>query len=358
MLTKSFVEDLMYGRRQSPLFGAVLFALSLLYGALIRLRSLLFRLKLLRSNKLSCPVVSIGNITLGGTGKTPAVIAVAEFLARNGKHPVVVSRGYGRKDESQVQVVSDGRSVLANTSTGGDEPVLIASRLPGVPVVVGSNRYQAAQHALQRFPVDVVILDDGFQHQRLRRSLDIVLVDATDPFGNGKLFPAGILREPVSALGRAHAIIVTRTDKKEESMAGLLQSIRRNTQAEIFTSRHRPLDLVDCSTGERKPLTALRNVKAFVFSGIARPLSFISLLTSLGVSIAAESVYPDHHQYQRSDLANIFKKAADAQVNMIITTEKDMVRLKDLRPEGIWALCIELDVIERNEWEQFLSRML
>lgn len=357
MLTKSFVEDLMYGRRQSPFFGAVLFALSLLYGALIRFRSMLFRLKLLGSNKVSCPVVSIGNITLGGTGKTPAVIAVAEFLAKSGKHPVVVSRGYGRRDESQVEVVSDGRSLLANASTGGDEPVLIASRLPHVPVVVGSNRYQAAQRALQRFPVDVVILDDGFQHQRLRRSLDIVLVDATDPFGNGKLFPAGILREPVSALGRAQAIIVTRTDKKE-SMAGLLESIRRNTQAEIFTSRHRPLDLVDCSTGERKPLTALRNVKALAFSGIARPLSFTSLLTSLGVSIAAESAYPDHHHYQRSDLANIFKKAADAQVNMIITTEKDMTRLKDLRPEGIWALCIELEVIERNEWEQFLSRIL
>jgi tetraacyldisaccharide 4'-kinase len=357
LLIKSFVEDLMYGRRQSPLFGAVLFVLSLLYGAMIRFRSLLFRLKLLRSNNLPCPVVSIGNITLGGTGKTPAVIAVAGFLSRRGKHPVVVSRGYGRTDEALVQVVSDGRSLLMNAQTGGDEPVLIASKLPNVPVVVGSSRYQAAQHALQQFPVDVVILDDGFQHQRLRRSLDIALVDATDPFGNGKLFPAGILREPVSALGRAQAIIVTRAGKKD-SMAGLLDNIRRTTQAQIFTSVHQPIDLVDCSTGEKKPLSALRNAKAFVFSGIARPLSFTSVLTSLGVNIAAESVYPDHYHYLKSDLALIFKKAADARVNMIITTEKDMVRLNDLRPDGIWALRIELDVIEREEWEQFLSRML
>lgn len=347
----------MYGRRQSLLIGAVLSALSLLYGALIRFRSVLFRLHLLASNKLPCPVVSIGNITLGGTGKTPAVIAVAGFLARSQKHPVVVSRGYGRKDESKVLIVSDGRSILVNARIGGDEPLLIASKLPDVPLVVGSNRYQAAQHALQQFHADVVILDDGFQHRRLRRTLDIVLVDATDPFGNGKLFPAGILREPVSALRRAQAVIVTRVDKKE-SMTGLMDEIRRNTQAQIFTSVHQPIDLVDCSAGDMKPLSALRGAKAFVFSGIARPLSFTSLLTSLGVNIAAESVYPDHHQYMKSDLAHIFRKAADARVNMIITTEKDMVRLKDLRPDGIWALRIELAVVEREEWERFLSRML
>jgi tetraacyldisaccharide 4'-kinase len=347
----------MYGRKQSHLFGAVLSALSQVYGTIVRLRSLLYRFHLLKTNRLSCTVVSIGNITLGGTGKTPAVISVARFFAQRQRHPVVVSRGYGRKNESEILVVSDGQSMLVNTRIGGDEPVLIASRLPGVPVVVGSNRYLAARQALLQFHSDIVILDDGFQHRRLKRTLDIVLVDGADPCGNGKLFPAGILREPIAALKRAQAVIITRADKTE-NREGLKTIIRRSTQAPIFTAYHQPVDVVDCSSGDVLPLSALRGVKALAFSGIARPASFFSMLAALGVDVAGESVYPDHYAYAKSDLAHIYEKAADARVNMIITTEKDMVRLRDLKPEGIWALRIELAVVEREEWEQLLSRLL
>ena len=182
-------------------------------------------------------------------------------------------------------------------------------------------------------------------------------MDASVPFGNGKLFPAGILREPTAALKRAQAILITRSDlnvNREE----LKTKIKHITSAPIFTSYHQPIDLVECSTGDVKSLAVLRGARTLVFSGIARPSAFKTLLNSLGANIAVESAYPDHYAYQKSDLAAIYEKAADARVSMIVTTEKDMVRLKDLRPEGIWALCIELDVIERNEWEQFLSRML
>jgi tetraacyldisaccharide 4'-kinase len=253
--------------------------------------------------------------------------------------------------------VSDGQSLLVNTSVGGDEPVLIASRLPGVPIVVGSNRYLAARQAVGQFHSDIVILDDGFQHRRLKRTLDIVLVDAADPFGNGKLFPAGILREPIAALKRAQAVIITRVDKTA-SREELTTIIRRSTQAPIFTSSHQPVDVVDCTTGDVLPLSALRGVKALAFSGIARPASFFSMLATLGVDVAGESVYPDHYEYAKSDLAHIYEKAADARVNMIITTEKDMMRLRDLKPDGIWAFRIELAVVEREEWEQLLSRLL
>ena len=357
MLIREYVEEVVYGRKRSPVLGVLLSVLAAVYWALIQLRSLLYRTHLLSISSLPCKVISIGNLTLGGTGKTPTVISVAGLLARNRKRPVVISRGYGRENESEILVVADGRSVLVNARIGGDEPTLIASKLPGVPVVVGSKRYDAALHALQTFHSDVVILDDGFQHQQLKRDLDIVLVDAADPFGKGKLFPAGILREPITALARAHAVIITRVEQAKD-LAALRSIIERSTQARIFTSRYQPIDLVDCSSGESKPLSALRGAKTLVFSGIARPTSLTALLRSLGADIVSESAFPDHHAYTRSDLAELFKRAADARVSLIVTSEKDMVRLKDVRPEGIWALRIELSIQEQEAWESFLLRQV
>jgi tetraacyldisaccharide 4'-kinase len=285
------------------------------------------------------------------------VIAMAGLLSRKQKKPAVISRGYGRTDDSLTLVVSDGKSVLADAETGGDEPVLIGSKLQGVPVVVGKKRYVASCYALQRFAVDLIILDDGFQHLKLKRDLDIVLIDAADPFGNGKLFPAGILREPVSSLRRAQAVILTRADAPVHVEA-LKENIRRVTAARIFTSRQQALDLIENRTGGIKPLSALRGTRVLAFSGIARPQSFIALLKSLGAIIAAECSYPDHHQYSKTDLATVFQKAADEQVGMIVTTEKDAVRLTGFNTGGIWALRIELCIFEQQEWETFLLNSL
>jgi tetraacyldisaccharide 4'-kinase len=317
------------------------------------MRNALYKRGTLKIRKLPCRVISIGNLTLGGTGKTPMVIAVAGFLLKNRKRPAVVSRGYGRKDESKILVVSDGRSLLVDAREGGDEPVLIGSKLSDVPVVVGNKRYEAAQYTLKRFNPNTVILDDGFQHLQLIRDLDIVLVDAADPFGNGKLFPAGILREPVTALRRAHAVVITRADASG-SVEELRENIRRISVAPVFTSFHRPVDLVSGRIGGFKPLSALRGTRVLALSGIARPASFLSLLRSLGAVIAAECIYPDHYDYKKSDLAEIFQKAADNAANMIVTTEKDAIRLRELKPDGVWALRIELAVVEREEWESFL----
>jgi len=343
----------MYGRKKSLLLGAALYLISLVFRVVIGLRKILYQYGMLTSRSLPCKVVSVGNITLGGTGKTPLVVSLAGFLSEKGMRPAVVSRGYGRKDESQTLIVSDERAVLTDTETGGDEPVLIGSKLPGVPVVVGCNRKAAAQNAIQRFNASVVILDDGFQHFRLKRDLDIALVDATDPFGNGKIFPAGILREPIEALRRAQAVIITRSDAVA-SIEALKSRIGRVTTARIFTSFQRPLDLVDDCTGELKPLSALRETRVLAFSGIARPESFTSLLETLGAVVSGECIYPDHYQFKKADLATIFKKAADDGVTMIVTTEKDAVRLRTLKPDGIWALRIEIVITEREEWETFI----
>lgn len=347
----------MYGRSHSAFLGALLGMLANVYCALLRLRQALYWARLFPRKTLPCAVVSVGNITLGGTGKTPAVIALGGMLKARGMRPVVVSRGYGRRDESEFLVVSDGSALLADATNGGDEPVLIGSRLPGVPVVVGADRFAAATSALARFKGDVVILDDGYQHLRLRRTLDIVLLDATDPFGSGKLFPAGILREPVSALRRAQAVVVTRADQTTK-LDALKETIHAVTQARIFTSFQRPLDVINIRTGETRQVSMLRGARTLAFSGIARPKSFTSLLKDLGAHIIEEFTFPDHYAFRKSDLAAIFQKAADSRVGLIMTTEKDAVRLRALKPEGVWALRIELTMVEREEWEQFLNERL
>jgi tetraacyldisaccharide 4'-kinase len=343
----------MYGRKKSLFRGTALSALSLLYGTALHVRQLLFTLRVLKRKELTCAVISVGNITIGGTGKTPTVINIADLLLKNRRHPVVVSRGYGRKNESEALVVSDGKSVLVDSKTGGDEPVLIGHKVSGVPVIVGRKRHQAAREALQRFSSDVVVLDDGFQHIQLRRTLDIALVDATDPFGNGKLFPAGILREPLTALKRAHAVLITKADQTED-VEQSKHIIRANTRARIFTSRLCPLDVVDCRSGELRPLSFLQGVEVLALSGIARPASFTTLLRSLGAVVSAECIYPDHHDFKKTELADVYKKAADRKIGMIITTEKDAVRLRHFKPEGIHALRVELCVNEREEWERMI----
>jgi tetraacyldisaccharide 4'-kinase len=343
----------MYGRRRSLLLGLPLLFLSLLYGFAVLLRLGLYKIGFFRQKRLPKPVIAVGNITLGGTGKTPTVMQIASVLLRQGKHPVVISRGYGRADESAILIVSDGDRVLATARAGGDEPVLMASRLAGVPVVVGSNRFNAGLLAHKKFNNDAVILDDAFQHRGLHRDLDIVLVDAADPFGSGRLFPAGILREPLSGLSRAHAVLITNIDRSNDPEA-LKKKIGQYTKARIFTSRQVPSGLVNITSGESRGLSVLQHANVLAFAGIARPVSFVSMLRSLGAAVKAEFAYPDHYQYKESDLVRIFEESASRHVNLIVTTEKDAVRLKSLNPEGIWALRIELSVIEKEEWEGIL----
>lgn len=354
---KTYVENLMYGRRRSLIVGPILSAMSLLYRSALYTRRTWYRLPWSGKKTLPCTVISVGNIALGGTGKTPTVIAIAGLILQKGKQPAVISRGYGRRDESLISIVSDGRMVQHDPAINGDEPVLIADRLTGVPVVVGADRYQASLAAFRQFHPDVVILDDGFQHIRLQRTIDIVLLDAAEPFGSGKLFPAGILREPLTALKRAHAILITRADRVGD-LSPLKETIRRYTAAGIFTASHVPLDLINIATNETRPLSSLRRTLVFAFSGIARPASFLSLLESLGAVVKSSNTYPDHHAYDKNDLANIFRQSADHKVNMIVTTEKDGVRLHSLHPDGIWALRISLKVAESEAWEQMLLEVL
>ncbi len=344
----------MYGRTRSLLTGGILSLLALCYGFLVRFRIVLYTVGVLKKRKLQQWVISVGNITLGGTGKTPAVIHIAGLLRSHNRYPAVVSRGYRRRNESEILIVSDGTVSSADALRGGDEPALIGARLPGVPVVVGKDRYRAARLAVQVFGADTIVLDDGFQHVRLRRDLNIVLLDAGDPFGNGKLFPAGILREPLAVLKRAHVVLITRVDSAMVGIEHMKAVIGRHSGARIFTSRHEPIELVEIKSGETLSLSALRNTATLAFSGIARPATFTALLRSLGAAVKAELVYPDHYFYTKRDLAEIFQKAGDVGAAMIVTTEKDASRLKIMQPDGIWALRIALKVDQERDWERII----
>lgn len=353
MRSRAYLEDILYGRKRRPIVSLLLIVLSWIYGSIVRIRLACYAQGLFRKRRLPVPVISVGNITVGGTGKTPAVIAIAGLLRRNGRQPVILTRGYGRKDESAIEVLS---GVADQPDRAGDEPALLAARLADVPVVVGRDRFRAGMVACERFLPDVAVLDDGFQHLRLERDLNIALIDAADPFGNGRLLPAGILREPAGGLRRADIVVITRSDRARD-LDGLRSWIARRTAARIFTARHAPVVLVDIASGETRAVKSLRGTPVFAFAGIARPEALFTLLTSLGTVLKGSASYADHYRYTKDDLATLFQRTADSGAVMLLTTEKDGVKLRGMAPAGVWALRIDLEVLEKEAWEEVLLRL-
>ncbi|OPL15750.1 MAG: hypothetical protein AVO39_07270 [delta proteobacterium MLS_D] len=298
----------------------VSFPLSLGYEAVVRLRNSCYDKKFLHAQKLPLPVISVGNLTLGGTGKTPAVIMLARLLKERGYRPAVVSRGYGGRNRGAVTVVSDGGRIGATSEEAGDEPVLIAESLENMPVVTARRRVDAGQAVLRNLEADLLILDDAFQHRSLFRDVDIVLVDGDRPFGNGCIVPGGMLREPPAGIRRAHLIIVT--DAPPGFDAGEIERVAPDIP--IFMAQRRVEDILDCSDGTARSPEFLRNKRVAAFAGIAFPRRFRDTLLPWCGSLEAFFSFSDHHVYDERDIREI--RAADADV--IVTTEKDGVRLR------------------------------
>lgn len=310
--------------------GCVLYPFSLLYGGAVECRNGLYNRNLLHAHRLPCPVISVGNITVGGTGKTPTVIMLAKLLLTHGYHPAILSRGYGGTKGSGVLVVSDGKSVLADHRAAGDEPVLIARSVPAVPVITGANRHLAGFTAIDRFGADTLILDDGFQHRALTRDVDIVLLDAARPFGNGHLLPRGPLREPPKNLSRASVIVITDTepDRKEEDNLNATLAVHAPA-ATLFHGFRRASEITDGFLSTTIPAESLAHEKVLAFSGIASPEGFQKTLASLCGRLIRFIAFPDHHRYRRSNIDDILRIARESTADRILTTEKDAVKLVD-----------------------------
>lgn len=340
-----------------PLARFALWPASILYGRLAHWRVEAYRRGWRRSMSLPVPVISVGNLTVGGTGKTPLVAAIATMLEASGRRVGIISRGYGRSG-GEVRVVSlgDGTGPRLGARQAGDEPRLLAEALPRCIVVVGADRAEAGRVAIAAGGADVIIADDAFQHLRLDRTLNLLAVDATNPFAAGWLLPAGGLREPIAAARRADAVIVTRCDRIGETINLEARLSRLKPGLPFFHAITRPL-LLRGPGGVTAAVEGLAGQKIAAFSGIARPRFFLQDLERAGARLAAFLPFPDHHWYRDADLEAITRRAREAGAERLVTTHKDLVRLTAAQKEALAVWCLEVGVEfwDERRFRQFLA---
>ncbi len=333
--------------------------LSRVYRAVIQLRLFLFAKRILRHHTLGCQVISVGNLTVGGTGKTPVVEIFARELQRAGRRVAILSRGYKKVEPSFWQkiwrritfaghrepprVVSDGRKLLLDSAMSGDEPYMLASNLPAVAVLVDKNRVKSGRYAINRLGCDTLVLDDGFQYLHLKHRIHIVLVDRTNPFGNEYCLPRGILREPVKNLKRADYIFITKSDGRD--VEPLRQRIRTlNAHAEIIECRHCPRHLQSVFADERVELAWLGGKRVCALSGIAAPLGFERSIEAFGAELVERHRFADHHRYTEQEILDVINACSRGGMDAIVTTEKDAVRFPRLRRVDVPVYYLRVDI--------------
>lgn len=368
------ILDRRKGVRASILRGA-LGGLSKLYEYAVNSRLSLYRNRILRERSLGCLVVSIGNLTVGGTGKTPVVEKFARALQDGGRRVAILSRGYksvkqpylkrlagkiqGKNEIDPPRVVSDGRSLLLDSKTAGDEPYMLAANLPDIPVIVDKDRVKSGKHAISEFNCDTLILDDGLQYLRLRHRLDIVLIDRWQPFGTERLLPRGTLREPPRNLKRASYIFITKCNGEPND--DLIERIRKyNRTAEILECEHRPRYLQHIETRATLPLECLQGKRVGTISAIAVPESFEEGVRRLGSKIEATCRFMDHHRFTEQEIITFINCCVESDIDMIVTTEKDAVRFPRLGrlDVPIHFLRVEIGILSNEEsFEQCINRI-
>lgn len=375
---EQFTIDVILDRKtgvKASIFRVFLASLSKLYGSLVNFRLWLYRNRILRERNLGCLVVSIGNLTVGGTGKTPVVEKFARSLQDGGRRVAILSRGYksvkqpllkriigklqGKNEIDPPRVVSDGKSLLLDSRTAGDEPYMLAANLKDVPVVVDKDRVKSGKHAISELNCDTLLLDDGLQYLRLRHRLDIVLVDRWHPFGTERLLPRGTLREPIRNLKRASYIFITKCNGEPNDE--LVARIRKlNRTAEIIECEHRPQYLQHIETRDSLPLDALEGAKVGTVSAIAVPESFEHGVKSLGAEIIETCRFMDHHRFTEQEILSFINSCVEAEADYIITTEKDAVRFPRLARMDIpiYFLRVEIGILSNEEsFDQCINRI-
>ncbi len=363
-----------YGRR-ADILRAILLGLSQIYLLLVQARLALYHNRWIRPQPVGCLVISVGNLTVGGTGKTPVVEMLARALQEGGRRVAILSRGYKsvprpflvrlwdkltkEKNVFTPRVVSDGQSLLLDSRTAGDEPFMLANNLRGVVVLVDRDRVRSGLYAIEHFGADTILLDDGFQYVRMKHGIEVALVDRQAPFGNEYLLPRGTLREPPGNLRRATHIFLTKCNGADNSE--LIARIRKyNRTADIIECAHRPRHLKNFVTGEIRPLEFLDGLAVGSLCGIAMPESFENALTRLGAEIEVSRTFTDHHRYTAREIEQFIRRCSRRDISAIITTEKDAVRIpRIVEPEvAIYYLRVEIEILAGQEsWERFVNRL-
>lgn len=345
---KLSIQAVITGEKQpGPLLKWLLMILSALYGGIVRIRGAFYDFGIFPTRKLSCGVISIGNLTVGGTGKTPMTIYLANLLKDLGYQPAVISRGYKGAAEKTGGIVSNRHKVLLDAAAAGDEPFLMAQSLKGIPVLVGADRFKTGLKAIEQFSPDVIVLDDAFQHRRLKRDLDIVLVDDQSFLGNRHMLPRGMLREPVSGISRADILVLTRCN--HDSTDSLRKLNEMAPQKPIFKASHDAYVTGVFTTeknGSSKPIVLgtsstvdfLKTAKVFVFSGIARNDEFRKTVAGLAGEVTGAIGFNDHHTYTQTDFRRISSRAQKYSADYLVTTEKDYVKIAG-------KICSPIDIV-------------
>jgi len=361
---ETFVLEVIFDKRRgkrAALMRGFLLGSSLLFTAAIKFRRFLYDNRVLRDATLGVQVIAVGNLTVGGTGKTPVVEKFARALQDQGRKVAILSRGYRsrprplherilnrlllRGDTTPPRVVSDGRSLLLDSEVAGDEPFMLASNLKDVVVLVDKDRVKAGRYAIEQFGCDTLLLDDGFQYWKLRgRRQDVVLIDRQQPFGNNRLLPRGTLREPPSHLARANVIFITKSDGQTGELRRRIQSL--NGTAGIIECVHQPLYFEDVFTGEHQSLSVLRGRKVAAISGIAQPESFEGSLRNLGCALVYTKRFADHHRFSQQELLNFINRSKKRQADILVTTQKDAVRFPklDRRDLPFYFMRVEIEI--------------
>lgn len=327
-----------------------------LYGWLMSLRAAFYKKGVLKQHRLSVPVISVGNLTMGGTGKTPVTIYLGSLLAD--MKPAIVSRGYKSKSTSEVHIVSDGNKTNSDVEVSGDEPVLIADSLPGVPVLTSKNRSRAGQHAINNFQAGIIVLDDGFQHLALCRDLNIALFKVDSFLGNNRIFPGGDMREPLKALHRADCFLLTCVDEENRERALAIQNAlaQRFPDIPAFLAAYQPSGIMDHG-GSKRDISALSSQSLFAFCGLASPASFQRTLVRAGVDIVGFKGFRDHHAYLGEELKKLVQDAKKSGAQGLITTEKDMVKLKHMVCD-FPLMALHMSVVPEEGFDNFILEKL
>ena len=329
---------------------------SLLFRLACAIRLFLYRSGVFRQKRLTAKVISVGNITVGGTGKTPLVMYIAERLKENGKNVAILTRGYKRKKKEMVDLLLRAQKRVSWEDVG-DEPYLMMQNLSDIPIIVSKHRVVSGLHAIEKYRADFLILDDGFQHLKLHRDLDIVVIDSTNPFGNGKLLPAGRLREPLSSLKRADLFVLTKTDQASD-LDELIRTLQKyNPQAPLVESIYRIRSIDQLSDGVSVNLKEVEHKRALVFSGIGNPSSFENSLNQLKIQILKHHRFSDHFAYHQKDILSLIEEAKSLKADFIITTEKDSVRIPLINHLEIQLYVLKID-LKITKGEEILLRKI